>query len=243
MKKFLAPLFFLLSVLPAEAAANQYLYKVTLVQAAPGKLLELIDLYKARATAYQSAGDEAPLWMRHSQGDHWDLLILFPMGSYTDYYQPERVTKRKKADESLAASHEKFKSDIAWQEDLFAYGPALADLRQAFANGAYFHVEMFVALPGKFADLYQEREMENAYAKALGEPQNFIFVRDQGAAWDLFTIGVFRDLKHYAQSADVPVQDQEKAAKAAGFESPSQIGPYLRRFISTHHDTLAVGIK
>ncbi|HEY6251642.1 MAG TPA: hypothetical protein VI685_16920 [Candidatus Angelobacter sp.] len=242
MKKSLAAIL-LLSALPAVAAANQYLYRVTLVQAAPGKLLELIDLYKGRAAAYQTAGNEAPLWMRHSQGDHWDLLILFPISSYAEYYAPERVAKRKKADDSLAGNTEKFKADIAWQEDLFAYGPALADLRQAFANGAYFHVEMFVALPGKFADLYQERQMENAYAQALKEPQNFIFVRDQGAAWDLFTIGVFRDLKHYAESADVSAKDQETAAKAAGFESPSQIGLYLRRFISTHHDTLAVAVK
>src|SRR5579862_6979995 len=242
MKKILA--FILLAgALPALAAPNQYLYKVTLVQAAPGKLLELIDLYKTRAAAYQSAGDEAPLWMRHSQGDHWDLLILFPINSYTEYYRPERVAKRKKADDALAGSMAKLKADIAWQEDLFAYGPAPAELRQAFANGAYFHVEMFVALPGKFADLYQERQMENAYAQALKEPQNFIFVRDQGAAWDLFTIGVFRDLKHYAESADVPPKDQAAAARAAGFESPGQIGPYLRRFISTHHDTLAVAIK
>src|SRR5215467_2010165 len=175
MKKFLAVFIFVVGALSTEAATNQYLYKVTLVQAAPGKLLELIDLYKARAAAYQAAGDELPLWMRHSQGDHWDLLILFPIGSYRDYYQPERVAKRKKADDSLAASVDKFKSDIAWQEDLFAYGPPLADLRQAFAYGAYFHVEMFVALPGKFADLYQEREMENAYAKALNQPLNFIF--------------------------------------------------------------------
>ena len=31
----------------ARAADNPYLYKVTLVQAAPGRLLDLIDLYKA----------------------------------------------------------------------------------------------------------------------------------------------------------------------------------------------------
>ena len=102
---------------------------------------------------------------------------------------------------------------------------------------------MFVALPGKFADLYKEREMENAYSKALKEPENFIFVRDQGAAWDIFTIGVFRDLKHYAESADTSPKDQEAAARAAGFQAPSQIGPYLRRFIREHHDTLAVAIK
>lgn len=228
--------------LPAFAADTPYLYKVSLVQAAPGKLLDLIDLYKTRAAVYQAAGDEAPLWMRHSQGDHWDLMILFPMGSYGDFYRAERIAKRKQA-EQASKLEDKIKENIAWQEDLFAYGPSLADLRKAFANGAFFHVEMFVSLPGKFADLYKEREMENAYAKALKEPENFIFVRDQGAAWDIFTIGVFRDLKHYAESADVPAKDQEAAAKAAGFEAPSQIGPYLRRFIREHHDTLAVAIK
>ena len=231
----------LLFCVPASAA-DTHLYKVTLVQAAPGKLPDLIDLFKVQAAALQAAGEESPLWMRHSQGDHWDLMILYPMGTYAEFYQAERIAKRRQADPSgrLAA---RINENIAWQEDLFAYGPPLADLRKAFANGAFFHVEMFIALPGKFADLYKEREMENAYAKALKEPENFIFVRDQGAAWDIFTIGVFRDLKHYAESADVPAKDQEAAAKAAGFEAPSQIGPYLRRFIREHHDTLAVAVK
>jgi hypothetical protein len=223
----------------ARAADNPYLYKVTLVQAAPGRLLELIDLYKIRAAELKQAGDEAPLWMRHSQGDHWDLMVIFPVGSYAEYYQPARIAKRQQA----AKLDERFKEQVAWQEDLFAYGPPLGDLRKAFADGAFFHVEMFVALPGKFADLYKEREMENAYSKALKQPENFIFVRDQGAAWDIFTIGVFRDLKHYAESADALPKDQAAAAKAAGFDAPSQIGSYLRRFIREHHDTLAVAIK
>jgi hypothetical protein len=235
-------LFLFCCALPGLAAENSYLYKASLVQAAPGKLLDLIDLYKARAAAYQAVGDEAPLWMRHSQGDHWDLMLLYPMGSYADFYQAQRIAKRQQAGQANKLE-DKIRENIAWQEDLFVYGPPLADLRKAFAGGAFFHVEMFVALPGKFSDLYKEREMENAYAKALKEPENFIFVRDQGAAWDIFTIGVFRDLKHYAESADVPAKDQEAAAKAAGFETPSQIGPYLRRFIREHHDTLAVAVK
>ena len=228
------------SALPASAAENPFLYKVTLVQAAPGKLVELIDLYKSRATAYQSAGDEAPLWMRHSQGDHWDLMILFPMGSYSDFYQSQRVQKRSQFDQTF---RDRVKEDIAWQEDLFVYGAPVAELRKAFADGAFFHVEMFESLPGKFSDLYREREMENAYSKSLKQPQNFIFVRDQGAAWDIFTIGIYRDLKHYAEGTTLSPSEQEAAAKAAGFESPSQIGPYLRRFIRTHHDTLAVAVK
>jgi hypothetical protein len=228
--------------LPSFGAENGYLYKVTLVQAAPDKLTDLIDLYKARATTYQAAGEEAPLWMRHSQGDHWDLMILSPMGSYAEFYQPQRIARRQQAEQG-SKLEDRIKENIAWQEDLFAYGPPLGDLRKAFAGGAFFHVEMFVALPGQFAALYKEREMENAYSRKLKEPENFIFVRDQGAAWDIFTIGVFRDLKHYAESADVPAQDQQAAARAAGFDSPAQIGPYLRRFIREHHDTLAVAIK
>jgi hypothetical protein len=242
MRNFIAALILSLcgSVIPASAVENPFLYKVTLVQAAPGKLLELIDLYKAKGAACQSAGDEAPLWMRHSQGDHWDLMVLFPMGSYSDFYQSQRVQKRSQIEQAF---RERMREEITWQEDLFVYGPPLADLRKGFAEGMFFHVEMFESLPGKFADLYKEREMENAYSKALRQPQNFIFVRDQGAAWDIFTIGIYRDLKHYAEGTPLSSAEQEAAAKAAGFESPSQIGPYLRRFIRTHHDTLAVAVK
>ena len=87
---------------------------------------------------------------------------------------------------------------------------------KAFASSAYFHVEMFDALAGKQVELFKEREMENAYLKALKRPDNLIFVRDQGASWDLFTIGTYRDLKHVAESAGIPEADQEAAAKAAG---------------------------
>lgn len=208
--------------LVARAADNPYLYKVTLVQAAPGRLLDLIDLYKARAAELKQAGDEAPLWMRHSQGDHWDLMVLFPVGSYSEYYQPARIAKRQQAQQA-AKLDEKFKEQIAWQEDLFAYGPPLADLRKAFSNGAFFHVEMFVALPGKFAELYKEREMENTYSRALKQPENFIFVRDQGAAWDIFTIGVFRDLKHYAKALTRYLKIRKPPPKPRDLKLPARL--------------------
>ena len=224
-----------------EAAAPAYLYKASLVQAAPGKILDLIDTYKKLfADETTIARDPAPLWMRHSQGDRWDLLILFPMASYGDYYKPDRAVKRATV---LDPWRERLKDDIAWQEDVFVYGPPLEDLRKAFATAGLFHVEMFQSLPGKQAELQKQREMENAFSRAVKSPENFIFIRDQGAAWDLFTIGCYENLKHYAQAADVPPAKAEAAAKSAGFESPAQIGPYLRTLIALHHDTLAVAIK
>jgi len=224
----------------AIAAEPTYLYQAKLVQAAPGKLLELIELQKSRLTEFRNAGEDQPLMMRHSQGDRWDLLVLIPMKSYADYYSPERVSKRKQI---LKESQDKFDALIAWQEDVFVYGPPLAELQKAFASSGFFHVEMFDALAGKQAELFREREMENAYLKALKRPENLIFVRDQGASWDLFTIGAYRDLKHFAESAGIPEADQEAAAKAAGFEAANRIGPYLRTLISSHHDTLAVSVK
>ena len=227
----------------AAPAPADFLYKASLVQAAPGRLLELIELYKSLRAAAPDSGDEAPFWMRHSQGDRWDLLLLFPIGSYADYYSPQRIARREKAARASQSILEKIRDATAWQEDVFVTGPPLAEVRSRFAGAAFFHVEMFHALPGKRADLAREREMENAYLKTLGRPTNLMFVRDQGAAWDLFTIGFYRDLKHYAESADIPEASQEAAAKAAGFESARHIGPYLRTLISSHHDTLAVAIK
>ena len=82
-----------------------------------------------------------------------------------------------------------------------------------------------MALPGMFTDLYKEREMENTYAKAIKEPENFIFVRDQGAAWDIFTIGVFRDLKHYAESADVTPADAAGRSQGRWFQRSQRYRP------------------
>ena len=94
MRFFLLLIVLALFAASTRASAPSYLYKTTLVQAAPGRLLDLIELHKALLTEYRNAGDEQPMMMRHSQGDRWDLLLLIPMKSYADYYRPERVSKR-----------------------------------------------------------------------------------------------------------------------------------------------------
>lgn len=240
MRIIIAVSILLLLTAQTRAAEPGYLYDAKFVQAAPGKLVDLIELHKSRMAGYASVGDEPPLWIRHSQGDQWDLMILFPMGSYSEYYKAERVAKRKDAERKFS---EKLRELVAWQEDLFVHGPPLTELRAAFSKSGFFHLEIFHSLPGKQAELYKERVMENAYQKVLKRPENFIFVRDHGAGWDLFTLGLYRDLKHYAESADIPEKNQEAAAKAAGFEGANRIGTYLRTLIYKHHDTLAVAVK
>ncbi len=49
---------------------------------------------------------------------------------------------------------------------------------------------------------------------------------------------MYRDLKHYAESADIPAELQQEAALAAGFEGADRIGTYMRTLIQRHNDTL-----
>jgi len=231
----------------APSSEPVYLYKTTFVRAAPGKLLDLIALYKERMAAYDASGDERPLWWRHTQGDQWDLMLLFPMGSYAEYYSTERAARRKKAAGVSPLSHkgcgQKLDACSAWREDILVLGPPLESVKKAFDGTAYYHIEIFIALPGKQEELFKEREMENTYQVATGRPENLIFVRDQGAAWDLFTLGCYRDLKHWAASADIPKEKRDLAARQAGFNDPDEIGPYLRTLIDLHRDTMGVAIK
>ena len=122
-------------------------------------------------------------------------------------------------------------------------GPPLEQVAATLHRGNYYHIEMFIAIPGKRGELLREREMENVYLAQLDRPQNLIFTRAAGAAWDAFTLGVYRDIKHYAESADIPEEQEEAAAVAAGFEGANMIGVYLRTLIHRHNDTLANAVR
>ncbi|UCC49115.1 MAG: hypothetical protein JSV41_02740 [Gemmatimonadota bacterium] len=223
-----------------------YLYKTLLLRAAPGALLEVIDLYVERMSVLDAAGEARPFMIRHSNGDQWDLLLLYPMGGFADYYAPERIARRERAAQAVGTSEADFQQEldrrVAWREEVFVMGPALDVVRGAFEHASYYHVEMFIALPGKRAKLLEERQMENAYLKGIGRPQTLIFTRVAGAAWDLYTLGCYRDIKHWAASADVPEEQRESAALAAGFEGADRIGTYMRTLIQWHRDTLGTAL-
>lgn len=232
---------------PTTQADTSYLYRTLLLRAAPGGLPEVIQMLQQRLTVYETAAPGAPFIMRHSQGDHWDLLVLFPMGSFSEYYSPEQVSRREQAASQSGTSEAEFQKRlgqyVSWREEVFVWGPAPEVTLAAVNGGGYYHVEMFQALPGKRAELVKQREMENAYLAHLGRPQNLIFTRAAGAAWDSFTLGTYRDLKHYAESADIPKERAEEAALAAGFEGADQIGFYLRTLIQRHNDTLGGRVR
>lgn len=108
------------SSLPREGT---YLYRFHLVQAAPGKLLDLIELLGRHASAIAAGGDEAPFIVRHSQGDHWDLAVVHPLKSWQEYVSPGRTSKRIAGAEAAGLSEaelaRRLDETVAWQEDLY----------------------------------------------------------------------------------------------------------------------------
>jgi hypothetical protein len=217
----------------------QTLYKASLVRAAPGELLELIDIYKKKAIELENKTGFKPYILRHSQGDSWDLMIVQFVKDYSYHFNSDLST----SSQFVPAFSEESTELIAYHEEMFFDGPEFEILKSEFESNNYFHVEMFISLSGKHAELLAERKMENKYLELIERPENFIFTRDMGGKWDIFTIGAYRDLTHYAESALIPEENEEKAAIQAGFESVGTIGSYLRSLILEHHDTLATKVN
>ncbi len=206
---------------------SQETYKVTLFRAAPGHMLELLEDLKTRAQSVESS----PLIIRHSQGDHWDYLILEPVGSFSEYFiSNNEVFTPVYGDE--------FYDLVSFHEQVFMTGPERDEFIKMAETYSFFHVEMFVALAGKQNELLEERKMENVYLNEIGRNQNLIFTSIIGSSLDSFTLGGYRDIKHFAESADISIELEESAALKAGFKGVTDISPYLRSLISKHNDTL-----
>jgi hypothetical protein len=232
---------------PAVAQTEgDYLYRVTMARAAPGQWVDLIATLRESFEIDRDAGDPAPFWMRHSQGDQWDFMLIHPMGEQSSYHSPDREQRRAAAwatprGREIARQLEAY---IAYKEEWYARTVSLDELTRRFEGQDFYHVEMFAGLPGKRAELVEQRRMENRYYEHLGRQQNLIFVRDGGPNWDAMTVGFYENLQAYA-AAGVrhTAEEQEAAARAAGFDGIGAISPYLRSLLSYHHDTLAVRIE
>lgn len=218
------------------------LYRFSLLQAAPGRLPELLALYQQQAAAIVAGGDELPVLVRHSQGDRWDLLLLWPIGTYSDYYSRDRIERRERAASAsglpTAAFSKKFYELVAWHEDIWTQGPPLPELRAYVSGATLAHLEIMQALAGKREELFRERERESAFNVERGRPRMLIFTQEQGASWDVITLDVWRDWRQYGELSMVSAEVSNAAARKAGFENADAVGVYMRSLIATHHDTL-----
>ncbi|MCC6987691.1 MAG: hypothetical protein IT181_01750 [Acidobacteria bacterium] len=231
----------------ADLPARPDLYKFVTIQAAPGKLPELLAAYRDRAPVMARNGDEPPIVVRHSQGDRWDLLVIYPIGSFTEFYSRERMATRDAAGRASGVTNAEFQTRlyqfIAWHEDVFVWGPPLAELRAYVQGMTVAHLEMMQAMAGRHEALTRQRYMESAFNVNRGRPRMLVFTHQEGAAWDVITLDAWRDWRHYGEAQMVAPEVSEAAAKKAGFASADAVGVAMRSAINTHHDTLGTFIS
>lgn len=197
-------------------------YQVSLLRAAPGDMPVLIELVQQR----KAAMDGKMLIMRHSQGDHWDLMLVMPI------------------DHDKAPQQFSYQSKVDFQHDFLVNSASdWKAIAEASVDADLFHIEMFQAARGLYPQLLEQRIMENNYLVATKRKANLIFETEFGSDVDLFTLGIHSDLKAFATDPDLAPEVFEKAATDAGFKARSDIGFYLREFLVGHQDTLATQIK
>jgi hypothetical protein len=233
--------YFLLVVLcfvSITTSAQQY-YKVTLLRANPGDLLELIEQLKADRDAHHKFGIDKPYLLRHSQGDHWDLMLIYPMDEFGTYFSPEKIKLRAESKTLEKGYGDSYHHLVSFQEESIVAGPDKKLFTEWFEQYGLFHIEIFTALAGKQAELLKQREMENVFYSHINHRPNLIFTRVFGPSWDSFTIGAYEDLMDYANDQGIIFEQEDAAAKKAGFQGVNYIGSYLRSLLLEHHDTLA----
>ena len=238
MKKLLL----LISILFLSLAAfAQQQYKVTLLRATPGDLLELIDVIKEDIANHETYGIEKPYLLRHSQGDHWDLMLIYPIEGISEYMSAESMDQRTSTKSIEKEYGDPFFDLVSFQEEAIVTGPGKMIFNEWFEDYNYFHIEIFTALAGKQKELLKQRQDENVFYENIDHRPNFIFTRVFGPSWDIMTIGAYENLKDFAGvgSAELSFEEENEAAKAAGFEGINYIGSYLRSLLLKHHDTLA----
>ena len=218
----------------ADSLEGDTLYRVTTVRAAPGEFAGLLDAFRESIANTPDKSRRAML-MRHSQGDHWDLMVITPMGSFGRYFGESP----KSLEAGILAGHA---ASIAYESDVFALGPGVDVVRAAYEDNGLYHIEMFAAVAGKTDLLMEQRRMENRYLAATGQVPNMIFRRVAGSNIDVFTIGFHESFETFAAPAPASDAEKESAAKAAGFKDRADLSFYLRSLISRHHDTFAVKV-
>jgi len=212
-------------------------YWISQLRAAPGNLPALLELTKT--TDWKSVTGAAPIIMRHSQGNQWDLMIVGKVNTKCEKLKCETYPTLWQS-----LMKDRFNQLADYQTTFLATSKSTwPDIQKQAASAGLFHIEMFNAAAGKYAALLRQRNIENDYLARTGQLTNVIFEVTIGSDVDIFTIGFHQNLASFAKDAPFTSEQKEAAAVEAGFKNRADISFHLRELIVSHHDTLAVPVK
>lgn len=221
------------SVILATLTAHAEEYRVTQLRAAPGNLPELLAIMSE--TPWNNLPGGRPVIMRHSQGNHWDLMLLG---------KPRGACLSKSCADTADMLQSKIDALVDFELSFIATSETTWDELGALnASTGLYHIEMFQAGAGKHKALMRQRVIENDFIERIGQKPNVIFDVSFGSDFDVFTVGFYPNLQVYAKPANVTQEQSEAAAIAAGFKNRADVSFHLRELIVGHQDTLAVAVK
>ena len=201
------------------------LYRVLLLRAAPGAFEAGMEALRESFTLIEEAGDTAPFWLRHSQGDQWDFMLIVPLGDFAEYYAAGGVVfGAGPGPRETPGGRVRLSGGVARTLDSpRGDGPALRGDR---------------ALSRRDVRGTSRPARRARGAAAHGEP--LLRAPRPSAERDLREGGRFELQAFAAAGARFSTGEQDDAARAAGFDGVDDISPYLRSLLAYHHDTLAV---
>lgn len=211
---------------PAQPSAPALeLYHIHFSKAAPGKLPQLIDTYKAAPAPEASEPQFTPIILRHRDGDEWDLLMITPLGKQT-------TLTSNPAPQAVMDYYGRVGPLSDWHNDTFVLGPSWAVVQKALivAKGEPVYVVTdYRALPGHRAQLKAvlDRNAQDTPGR------NVLFLHAEGASWN------FLNITRYDTWAEVGAPPPQPPAGTA----PQDTGLAIREHMAVHHDTIALFVS
>ena len=136
------------------------------------KASELIEVLKKDMDSLMSQGAERPYLVRHSQGDHWDLLVIYPLGQKKLLsISPERARLENE-------TQVKIRPLLAWHEDLYVTGPSPDILAQFLGGQGLVHFEMMQALPGMGVRMVLSGHIHVSHIAPFRDDPGILFVQN-----------------------------------------------------------------
>ena len=208
----------------AQAAAPE-LYYIHVVQAAPGKLTELIDAYRNGPAPAANEPQFTPIILRHREGSEWDMIVITPLGKQT-------TISAAPPPQAVQDYFQRLLPLSAWHSDTFATGPSWAEVQKALVPAkveeAVYVVSDYRSTAGHRPQLRQvlDRNAQDTPGRGV------LFAHAEGAPWNF--LAVVRYDSWAAIDAPPPQRPGEQRVDA---------GLALREHMAVHHDTIAAYVS
>ncbi|CAN5828591.1 hypothetical protein BH18ACI4_BH18ACI4_12990 [soil metagenome] len=202
------------------------LYHIHVVKAAPGKLTQLIDVYRNGPAPEVNEPQVTPIILRHREGGEWDLIVITPLGKQT-------TISANPLPQATQDYNQRLQPLTDWHADTITVGPSWALVQKALVPAKdaqpVYQVSDYRSLSGHRQQLREvlDRNAQDTPGRSV------LFSHAEGASWNFLTVTRYDS---WAALGAPPPRPQAGAPQ-------QDAGLAIREHMAVHHDTIAVYIS